>query len=1061
MTSQIGGYGTKGAKSLYYREFNKLKKKHNIQITSKKWIGTNTNYWKKKLNQIQIQIMINEVEEIKQLTNEQKEKSVKDKEIIESKINDFDNEYIQISFLVKICIRWGSGKTNVNKLLSFFEEKESYIRIILEDYQYGFGNNERLYDIVLQDVENAVSKGIIYIPSTYEYRDRLLTVYTHRKNLLSQLTEQIDKYVTSCSSNLVFFDYKKVSTAQIARQNWSQMSLRELIPLKLTEFINVIETKNEFNCVKSALKRHFPKLDVSELKDIGVSVEELQNFSIKHSLPILILKNDLTKYYESEIKDKKMVVLACNNHLYYFGTQQPNKVKEPTKVIITYNNLEKINEIVSQHNNVFNVVISTYNSVLSFADDKHKYIQNPEYEMCYDILKKFEWEHNITDNIKLFHICRNLEKKYLFNNKINSIFPNGLTSDFKLKSAIWRTEFIDYTKPIAAEDMFKSHTSGLYSLPFLINFDYRTSQINTSPITIKPNNMYNVEFEENIYKNILHLEDYKLYDGYNLIELQKRNIINFKLIEEIECNITPNYFTNMIKEMIEKIGWNETIKHKKFVECDEYDELDNGIEPTTKSMSLVNVEEPILKKILNIFIGSFASNVNTTNKNIFNGIYNRDEQKRHSGHVIKINDEYSINYVIVETISNLENRLPIYNQILFNRKIALLDRILTKNISPKNIIQINTDCITFYGEPSTDYKNELNCWRKSEFLDIGNVRETNMTFKQSLIMNNPITENQNICRKLILVDAGAGKTHYILNSVIPDLEIRRKKYIVLATEHSTLTHYNELNINSDVLTNYAYHSYLLNKYDYVIFDEYGKVGDDGNKLMYYLSITPINYICVGDFGQLTPVKGQQITTSHYMKWLFNNFSIPSELKGNMRNTFNEEYYRHLREDTYNNLEEIRKYSTRNYYDAEAIICIRNETCDKYNNMMLEHLNKKYDDIGVKYICKTNKYDEVKNNTPLEIISSNEKEVILTNKIHKLSIKPKELKNNKKFKLGYAYTTYAIQGKSIKSYFWSFEDDDLLKYYKKDEKNRISYTIISRIKTKNSNSGESNQIFKNL
>ena len=124
-----------------------------------------------------------------------------------------------------------------------------------------------------------------------------------------------------------------------------------------------------------------------------------------------------------------------------------------------------------------------------------------------------------------------------------------------------------------------------------------------------------------------------------------------------------------------------------------------------------------------------------------------------------------------------------------------------------------------------------------------------------------------------------------------------------------------------------------------------------------------------------------------------------------------------------------------------IICYTNTSVDKYNDIMLKHLkfNSMFD-VGVKLLCKTNnlrKYG-IYNRFVLEITKDG-----LTDGINTYNLTEKEIKQN--FKPAYARTVYGCQGKSLKSYYYAPEDYEFLKL--SNQKNRIAYTIISRLKNK--------------
>ena len=946
-----------------------------------------------------------------------------------------------IVYAIRICMTWNSGITSNSDGREIMVHDTTYTRHIEPSY---ININIELIsgrDIPLIEVRNRIR---VAIGETNEIR-------------MASLFYDVRKYVEDCGAKLVYLDYCAITGLNDARREWGTMQLRGT-PLKLLEYCNLVDSSNDENCVKSILKSVCDKKLYNDINNMGsengVEINELKEFAVKHAIPINIL-NNLCNVEWSNVKntDENYInIMAYNNHAYFFGKRQPKKNKQPTRVMIVKNCNDKLNEIIESGKLPFNIVISNVNeklnkvSVSSFMDDNYKYISNPEYIECHKILKLFGCEDDITDNVTINHITKIIEKKYI-QDDINSIIPN--INLLAQSGYVYKKENIDTKRTIITEDINKAYTDALLNLPFVTKCDWRTSTISVNVKDIVDNNMYIIEVDEsNDKRGGIVLISNNVYHGYHLKKCMTYGL-KFKIIEEIKTEIRPNYYNQMINDMIKYIGWDysRTIKSCKLVEVSDNDPLDYGIEKmnlNNKSYVVTECDKvvKVLKNMINIMIGSMRMSAGYAEKYKCLGIYNNDETERHSGYCINLNNDYNIIYNVKKDITNIKNKLPIHLQIINDVNMKLFERIMNSNIKMDDILQIKTDSISYYGKPHRDYSDRVGGWKLEKFIELIYTPE-HRHGKTTFNIRNEITDCRKVERVLYSVNAGNGKTTYIINNIIPNLLKNNKKFIVLAPTHTALQEYIKLGYNCDVITAYAYGNKSIGDVDYVIIDEIGLVGGDGCNFLYKLSMTTMNYICVGDWNQLNPVSGKQINTKHYNEFMYNTFEVPKELKVNHRNNFSDEYYEKLKKEKYDNLAEIKKYSTENYYDAEYIICYRNDTVNMYNEKMLKYKNKKPTDIGVPYLCKTNEIDGLSNNNIVVIKDNTDGVITLSNGI---KIKEKQILT-KKFKLAYAVTIYSLQGAGINSYYWASEDDVLFNngIWDTENMNKITYTIISRLK----------------
>jgi len=205
----------------------------------------------------------------------------------------------------------------------------------------------------------------------------------------------------------------------------------------------------------------------------------------------------------------------------------------------------------------------------------------------------------------------------------------------------------------------------------------------------------------------------------------------------------------------------------------------------------------------------------------------------------------------------------------------------------------------------------------------------------------------------------------------------------------------------------------------------------------------------GDFKQLLPV----METSPFNNETYLNavYKTHKQLKKNMRNDFEFTYYDDIISGKISATKAVKKHQTKNPFDAEVVICYKNETCNIYNKAILKH--KGFEDkyaIGVSLICKTNKLrnKDVYNNFIITI-KDIKKRCVDGKKINIYicdsegsTIELTYAEINEFFRPSYARTAYGVQGKSFLSYHYAKED---LKFLKKNS--RLAYTIVSRLKTK--------------
>jgi hypothetical protein len=293
--------------------------------------------------------------------------------------------------------------------------------------------------------------------------------------------------------------------------------------------------------------------------------------------------------------------------------------------------------------------------------------------------------------------------------------------------------------------------------------------------------------------------------------------------------------------------------------------------------------------------------------------------------------------------------------------------------------------------------------------------------------------------------AGSGKTYHIVNNLLPEIRAlyiakevvpNLEDCIVISPSHSSIKTYRKLKINCNVIQTYTY-SGEVPKEKNIIVDEIGMVSESQNVVLIKSMLMGKNIYSFGDFKQLKPVEGERCNGEIYLNYMY---KTRTKLGTNYRNDFSFDYYDKLMAmDGAEIANEILKYNTKNYYDAETIVCYTNEMREKYNKLMMERLDVGFGDEGCKVVCKTNKLRKYNmfNNFYYTIKSNDGEKVVLTDDVDEIVIEAEELKF---FEPGYCRTLYNIQGESTKSFYFPMED---IRYID----GCALYTLISRLQTK--------------
>jgi hypothetical protein len=799
--------------------------------------------------------------------------------------------------------------------------------------------------------------------------------------------------------------------------------------------INDKETQGDYSCVVNYLLNKYGKISKKAIRNLekegSVTVHDLLNFLQQYEISYKIYNGEGKKMYESPdyYNNKNYARLTCilhNNHIYPIEGRKLKKAPkniDKIEIIEPGTGIKLVNKYINKTGkvpkgiNVDNIIIEEEDKVsariCSFIINKTKYIDNPHYETCRKLLKKLKINDLIKDNIKLNHIISYLEKEYIPYN-INSFFPN--TVRIKTLPYHYRCEEeVDESRQISSVDKNACYASCLHSLPYLIVCDWRTAQkrkINKchnpgdSLEDIIDHYMYIIDPED---RSLL-IPDAGAYEGYHI---KKCHMLKFNIVEEITTTVAPNGYKKIIEIM------KDNLSYKDF------------------------------KFAFVVLIGCMER-VKTTNTDFkYSTIVNKDFKDRSDGYYTKINNDHYLKFSYEEKLEVPSTRMPINTQIKNMARWMLYTKIKELKLKDEDIIQINTDSITYYGDlpkKLDETREELYGW-KSENVKIRNFNNSpkrdskNVTFFPK--------DNGEYKRVLYCKYAGSGKSHFIMNYIIPLLKENNTDFIILAPTHKALKQYRKIGItNVDVIQKYTLQK-KIPKEKNIIIDEIGMVDRDGHDLLYVLKELKCNYTVFGDFNQLLPFGiSKPFDDKTYHKYLFNDIDTTFT---NYRNNFTKEYYDSLLKslDTDFLLNEVRKYSNKTPYDANVILCYRStddtdfNTKKHYNNMMLEYHGFSRYDVGTKHICMTNKL--IKHNIYKCMIFTVEKK---TSKMYTCRsednkiflIKKRQFESKNYFDLAYAINVHQIQSDTVESYYWAPEDDIFMD-------GRLAYVVISRLRNK--------------
>jgi len=696
------------------------------------------------------------------------------------------------------------------------------------------------------------------------------------------------------------------------------------------------------------------------------------------------------------------------NHCYVIEGKKKLEKKIVDEKIMDIKIIEDAHKEIAKllkENTVPNILKYNGVNISSYISGNTKYIQNPEYLKCKEILEKFDLSDKLTDDIKLTNLFGILEKKYLKGTNLDSFFPE--CNKFNKKALVYKNTKKFSDEELVCIDKNKAYASVLMDLPFLISVDMRSCEIfdwDNSFMDIIDHYLYYAIPEK--YTELM--EETNLYSGHHLLQCKEAGV-KFKIIYGIETKKNNNVYKELISDMFNKI------------DDDSFKQI------MVRAIGCFEIKEKIVRSFKPL------------------GIFN-DEEILSLDAICElkiISKKYTMCYQINDNVLCINNKKPISIQIKDQCKVEIYKKMKELKLTEDNLCMINTDSILYKGElPDNLDSKKLGSWKviknKGEECKKIYIPKDEKIYIDNVIDTNLLTKNK-FRNTLCLSYAGSGKTTYIKDKIIPKL---KGSYIILSPSHKSLKEFKQLGLNCSVIQKYIYSNTIPTE-ETIIIDEFGMFGHKEHDILFKVSMLNKKIYAIGDNNQLSPVNGRRCNNKIYLDMMF---SEKIYLTDNHRNNFTKEYYDKLIDGKFTQqdlIKEVNEYGTINYSDAEQIICYRRETVDLYNKRMLKKLKLNKDSVGARTMCITNNLgDDIYNSFTYLIKNSDKNFVTLededTGEIKIINKKTFDKVSN--FMPCYATTLHKLQGSSLSSYYYAPEDSSFIN-------NTVAYTTISRLKTK--------------
>ena len=861
---------------------------------------------------------------------------------------------------------------------------------------------------ISEDIVERKFDGIIDIQSNQKITDQFKREVISKKYLQQNFPNQYNPSSIIDIIEFNIFDTFKNKSIDIVNQK-----MRKLNPTNIDSIFNEPIDEVNGHCIHTWLNNKFNsgkrvKLG-KKLIEKCHTTQDIYNLCESKNIKMIaydINKNVIKSYYPTKKSNFSPIIYVCyENHCYALKNQILKKhnynIHHIFKTIEDCQ--DKLKSILS--NNAYPDVLKTDgDKITAFFYDGTTYAYNTEYEEAKIFLESFGLldQLEVTDNT--FTVIRKISKLYIKSN-IESVFPN--LHNFKRGGFNYTNTELDKTETTTI-DKNLCYSSALMKLPFLIRCNF----INTVPVSINK-----LEIQEHYLYNIVPnyssflIPESGVYAGYILKEAIQDGI-EFTIKEGFQAWKETNYF----KEMIEDFENKGLIKNNK----------------------------RFFKSAINIFIGQFEHNGIAGLKKQFKKFGDDEELSTVDGFEAELNvkgkkHKFKYDY---KRYTMLKNCAPISLQIKDEARIMVYKLMKELKVNNSHLIQIKTDSFTFNKKLSIANKRllkdiigtDINQWKYETYKptpDTFNYTGDFLALTKYGDMDKYISPDNALGNNY----AGCGKTHHIINELIPQLVQQKKSYIVMSSQHTAINTYRQQNINNKIICSYTKG---VPTEDVIIIDEFGLLPVKAIQIICEWAYLGKTIKAFGDFKQMLPASEFfENSCSLYLKKIFPN-SI--DLSTNWRNKFTNEYYDTLINGTKKYcIKEIKKHRNEN---SNNVITFRKSVRDKYNQIISEKLGfKTMLDIGAKVICTNNelrKYN-IYNKFVMYVKDKDLKEetITLTDNVS-INVTIDIKKYLRHFQFGYARTIYGFQGDTLDDWFFPDDDFDHLTQ-------RMAYTAISRIR----------------
>lgn len=858
--------------------------------------------------------------------------------------------------------------------------------------------------------------GVIY--------DYSIQVFTHRWNQDNYERGDNDDIDVLADNELSFDGQELRAPNSYMLEDWAK------IQYSLTE--------GPDSCVVNYVSKVLPGLryDIKKLAHAPITLRIFEDFLEENKIDYNIYNvlGELTSQASFEDQNTLLSMIVYNNHVYPIAGSKPvesrprvQKVKVVRNIVGRLTRLLEAGIVPKKINVANSTSVKAVKDipVRSFVHKNTKYVCNPEYRKCEAILESFGivTAKHMSDDITISDIPAIYMKHHNMANPL-SFLP--VSQAYKTPACLWKTSKRIRTKDVVTIDKNKCYSYVLENISYAYVFDYRCDAIvdltvNGEGVDLDTYSLGKMYMASPAKWSIL-MPCTKLYTGEYLTRCKARGI-KFTVTEELHANQVFNPYRGTVKAMRKAI--------------------DDG---------LLTWDE--FKTTINTLIGKMEMACRRKCTKRFSGVFDNEAAEHQASFKTRISPEYQLGFETETTWSNARNRFPLSLQIKDEARMLIYDKIVELGLADEDIVQINTDSISYYGTlPDNLDSSDFNGWKASKFTEIS----INPYIEDNPISVLPFSDcptpfSSTATRILHIKYAGAGKTYDIIENLVPRIEAEGKSYIVLTPTHKTLEEYIRKGVNATVIQTFVYSGDIPEE-DYVIVDEIGFVGAECHDVLYKIALAGKHLECYGDFNQLPPPDSNGMTYGqrHYLKYMFTTIDTNFV---NMRNGFTTEYYDKLinSKDTSWLAKQVRKYSAESYTDAEKIVCYCHATRKHYNDLMLEYLgHENIYEIGCRVmVTNNNLLDEygICNRMEFEIIKlySNDKGHLDLDK----NITVRNVQTNRVYKVltrdftkggiepAYAINVHQLQGSTISSYYWAGRDNMFLTA-------RAAYVIISRLK----------------